>query len=189
MVKKIYAWASVLLLVSIQTLPMTLQAGQASESSASSTSSLVAEVSQRIEPDRLEVRVSQGKQVVQLGSFLELWIVTPLGGQSQTIENLAGKSVAIVPSEKRRDRWEVYVVRSVASLGRQGRFLEAIYKPAQERVRIRTVQEQMLAESTVKVKQVLVSSRRRLVEIKLDGHSESDFYLFQLKSGDALLVL
>ena len=116
-----------------------------------------------------------------MGSFLELFIVTPAGGQ--TIENLAGRSVAIVPAGKRRDRWEIYLLPPEASLGHQTRLVEASYDPAQGD----TVQ--MLPENTFKVKQVFVSSRRRPVEIKLDGHGESDVYLFQLKSGDALLVL
>ena len=178
MVKKACAGAGVLVFISIQVLPITLRAGQASEASTASTGNLVAEVTQRIEPERLDVRVHQGKQLVELGSFVELVIVTPLG--DQTIENLAGRSVTIVPSEKRRDRWEVYVLRSVSSLGQQGRLLKAFYDPAQELV---------LPENILKVKQVFVSSRRSRVEIRLDGHSESDSYLFQLKSGDALLVL
>lgn len=181
MVKKAYAWAGVLAFVSIQAVHATLRAGQAPAAPTSSTSGLVAEASQRIEADRLEVRVTQGKQTVQLGSFLELFIVTPVGGQ--TIENLAGRSVAIVPTGKRHDRWEVYLVPSEAFLGHQGRLVEASYDPAQGEA------AQILPEHTFKVKQVFVSSRQRRVEIKLDGHSEGDVYLFQLKSGDALVVL
>ena len=160
MVKKACEWASVLIFVSVQALPMTLLAAQASEASTSSTSSLVAEVSQRIETDRLEVRVYQGKQLVQLARFMELFVVTPLGGRGQTMESLVGRSVAIVPSEKRRDRWEIY-----------------------QDVWAGTGKELTLADNVFRVKQVFASSRRRPVEIKLDGQ------VIQLKSGDALLVL
>ena len=181
MTKEIYAWVTLIGLVSIQAFPMTLETGQGA--STSSTSILVAEVNQRIETDRLQVRVYQGKQLVQLARFTELFVVTPLGGGSQTIESLIGSSVAIVRSAKRRDRWEVYVLRSVAVLGRQGRLLEGFYEPVQQHVPIRIGQELMLAENVFKVKQVFVSSRRRPVEIKLDGQ------VIYLKSGDALVVL
>jgi hypothetical protein len=159
---------------------MTLETGQGA--STSSTSSLVAEVNQRIETDRLQVRVYQGKQLVQLARFTELFVVTPLGERSQTIESLVGSSVAIVRSAKRRDRWEVYVLRSVAAFGRQGRLLEGFYEPAQQHVPIGSG-EDILAENIFKIKQVFVSSRRRPVEIKLDGQ------VIYLKSGDALVVL
>lgn len=179
MVKKTDLRSMLIAFVLIEILATTLRASQAPEGSfPSSTQGPVAEVNQRVETDRLEVRVYQGKQLVQLGRFMELFIITPLGGRRQAIENLVGRSVAIVPSGKRPDRWEVYVLRSVAFLGRhQGRLLEAIYDPAQGEM------AQMLADNVFRVKQVFVSSRRRPVELKLDGQ------VIQLKPGDALLVL
>jgi len=181
MTKDVYTWVTLIGLVSIQAFPITLEAGRGA--STLSTASLVAEVNQRIETDRLQVRVYQGKQLVQLARFRELFVVTPLGGRTQTIESLVGRSVAIVPSAKRPDRWEVHVLRTVAVLGRQGRLLEGFYEPAQQPLRIGTGQELMLAENIFKVKQVFVSSRRRPVEIRLDGQ------VICLKSGDALVVL
>ena len=179
--KKIYAWVALIGLVSIQAFPLALEADQGA--STSSTASLVAEVSQRIETDRLEVRVYQGKQLVKLARFMELFVVTPRGGRTQAVESLVGRSVAIVPSAKRPDRWEVHVLRTLAVLGRPGRLREGFYEPARQHVRIRSGQEQMLAENIFKVKQVFVSSRRRPVEIRLDGQ------VIYLKAGDALVVL
>jgi hypothetical protein len=181
MTKEIYAWVTVIGLFSIQAFPITLKAGQGA--ATSSTASLVAEVNQRIETDRFQVRVYQGKQLVQLARFRELFVVTPLGGRTRTIESLVGRSVAIVPSKERLDRWEVHVLRSVAVLGRSCRLLEGFYETVQQPVRIGAGQELMLAENIFKVKQVFVSSRRRPVEIELDGQ------VIDLKSGDALVVL
>ena len=181
MTKEIYAWVTLIGLVSIQAFPMTLERGQGA--STSSATSLVAEVNQRVETDRLQVRVYQGKKLVPLARFRELFVVTPLGERSQTIASLVGRSVAIVPSAKRPDRWEVHVLRTVAVLDRQDRRLGGFYEPAQQHVRIRSGQEQMLAENIFKVKQVFVSTRRRPVEIRLDGQ------VIDLKSGDALVVL
>ena len=59
MVKKAYAWAGALVFLSIQLLLASLPAGQA-PAPHSSSNGLVAEASQRIEFDRLEVRVTQG---------------------------------------------------------------------------------------------------------------------------------
>lgn len=183
MVKKADLRGMLVAFVLVGALVTTLCANQVHAGSfPASTQRPVAEVSQRVETDRLEVRVYQGKQLVRLGRFMELFIVTPLDGRPQTIENLVGRTVAIVPSEKRPDRWEVYVLRSVASLGHQG-LLEAFYEPAQQHVRIRTDKTQMLVENIFKVNQVFVSSGRRPVELKLDGQ------VIRLKPGDALLVL
>jgi hypothetical protein len=180
MTKEIYAWVTLIGLVSIQAFPMTLEKGQGA--STSSATSLVAEVNQRVETDRLQVRVYQGKKLVQLARFRELFVVTPLGERSQTIASLVGRSVAIVPSAKRPDRWEVHLLRTVAVLGRPGRLLEGFYEPAQD-VRTTARQELMLAENIFKIKQVFVSSRRRPVEIELNGQ------LIHVKSGDALVVV
>jgi hypothetical protein len=181
MTKEIYAWVTLVGLVSIQAFPVTLEVDQGA--STSSTASLVAEVNQRIETDRLHVRVYQGEQLVQLARFSELVVVTPLGVRPQTIESLVGSSVAIVPSAKRPDRWEVHVLRSVAVLGRPGRLQEGFYEPAQQQLGTRVGQELMLAENIFKVKQVFVSTRRRPIEIRLDGQ------VISIKSGDALVVL
>src|ERR1039457_3191832 len=99
-------WAILILgLMMIQTFPIALRAGQAEPEP---TANLIAVVTQRIETDRLEVRVYQGKRRVQLTPFTELFVVTPVPRQPKIIENLASRSVAIVRSEKKPDRWEVY---------------------------------------------------------------------------------
>jgi|GEM_PF-3052261 len=182
MTKEIYAWVTLIGLVSIQAFPTTLETGQVA--STLSTSGFVAEVNQRIETDRLQVRVYQGKQLVQLERFTDLFVVTPLAGRSQMIESLVGRSVAIVRSAKRRDIWQVYVLSSVAVFGRQGRLLEGFYEPVQQHVPTRMYQNPLtLPENIFKIKQVFVSTRQRPVEIKLDGQ------VIYLKSGDALVVL
>src|ERR1017187_4971652 len=84
--------------------PTVLSARQAT---SESTPALIAEVRQRIDTDRLEVRVYQGRKLVQLPRFVELVVVTPLRKPSETMENLTNRSVAIVRSEKNPDRWEV----------------------------------------------------------------------------------
>ena len=133
-----------------------------------------------------------GKQRLYLWTFTfkELLAVTPLVGARRTIENLVGKSVAVVSSVKRPDRWEVYILPSAASLSHNdGRRLEVSYNPAQQR-RTRsgntsqeTLTGQMLADNVFVVKKVFISSQRSPVELKLDGQ------VIRLKQGDALLVL
>lgn len=181
MVKK--HWAILIGLTLIQIFPTALRAGQPT---SESSTSVVGEIRQRVETDTLEVRVYQGKQLVELPSFTELFVVTPLSGPPQTIENLVGKSVAIAPSEKWPNRLEVYLLRSEAALGRNGHLVEVAYDdPPRKRVRSGASREDglELADNVFKVKQVLVSSRRRPVELKLDGQ------VIRLKPMDALLVL
>ena len=152
------SWAILIVgLILFPAFPTALRAGQASPAS---TASLIAEVRQRVETDRLEVRVYQRKKPVQLAGFMELFVVTPLPGPPKTLENLAQKSVAIFRSEKRPDRWEVH-----------------------QDVWIGTGHEQTLAGNVFKVKQVFISSARSPVELRLDGQT------IRLEPGDALLVL
>jgi hypothetical protein len=151
-------WAVLILgLMIIQAFPIAMRAGQAEPAP---TANLVAVVTQRIETDRFEVRVYQRKKLVQLTPFTELFVVTPLPGQPKTIENLASRSVAIVRSEKKPDRWEVY-----------------------EDVWAGTGKEMTLADNVFKVKQVFISSPQSPIELRLDEK------MIGLKPGDALLVL
>lgn len=151
-------WAILILgLILIQAFPTPLRAGQAEPEP---TANLIAVVTQRIETDRLEVRVYQRKKLVQLTPFMKLFVVTPLPGQPKTIENLANRSVAIVRSEKKSDRWEVYQ-DDWAGTGR----------------------EMTLADNVFKVKQVFISSPQSPIELRLDEK------VVGLKPGDALLVL
>lgn len=156
MVKR--CWAILILSLSIiQAFPTALRAGQADPAP---TANLIAVVTQRIETDRLEVRVYQGRKLVQLTSFMELFVVTPVPGQPKIIENLPSRSVAIVRSEKKPDRWEVY-----------------------EDVWAGTGREMTLADNVFKVKQVFISSPQSPIELRLDEK------IIGLKPGDALLVL
>jgi len=91
---------------------------------------------------------------------MELYVVTPLPGSPSPIENLAKRSVAIVRSEKKPDRWEVY-----------------------EDVWAGTGKEMTLADNVFKVKQVFISSPQSPIELRLDEK------MIGLKPGDALLVL
>jgi len=156
MVKRYWAILVVSLII-IQAFPAALRAGQAPPQA---TASPIAEVRQRVETDRLEVRVFQGKELVQLAHFTDLYVVTPLPGPPQTMENLANRSVAIVRSEKRPDRWEVYQDVWVGAGG-----------------------EMTLADNVFQVKQVFLCSHRSPIELRLDGQ------IIRLKPGDALLVL
>jgi len=124
----------------IQAFPTALRAGQATRES---TANVIAEVRQRIETDRLEVRVYQGKKLVQLAGFMELFVVTPLPGPPKTTENLIERSVAIVRSDEKPNRWEVY--QDVWAGG-----------------------ELTLADNVFKVKQVFISSHWNPVEPRLD---------------------
>lgn len=147
----------------IQLLPLTLHANQ---TSPKSPPNLIAEVRQRLETDRLEVRVYKGKELVQLADFIDLYIVTPLPDAPQMIEKLfKSKSVAIFKSEKNPARWEVYQDVWIGT-GRGG-----------------DARELTLADNVFKVKQVLVSTDQHPLEIRLDEK------VIHIKPGDALLVL
>ena len=115
-------------LLSTLTLATTAHVVQASQAPTSSTKSLIAEVTKRVEPDKLKVLVYYRGKLVQLPHFKELLAVTPLVGARRTIANLVGKSVAVVSSAKRPDRWEVHILPSAASLSHNdGRRLEVLY--------------------------------------------------------------
>ncbi len=152
-------WAILIFgLLTVQALPAALHAGQASPESNPNP---VAHVRERIETDRFEVRVYQGKKLVQLAGFTELYVVTPLPGPPKSLETLAKRSVAIVRSEKNPDRWDVYQDVWVGTGG------DAL----------------ALADNVFKVKQVFISSPQNPIALRLDEK------VVQLKPGDALLVL
>ena len=82
MLKKLHTQTILTGLASIFAVTTIMWPGQASEASVSSTSGLIAEVSQRIQTDQLEIRVYQGKKRVQLPRFMELVVITPLRGRN-----------------------------------------------------------------------------------------------------------
>src|SRR5580700_9463809 len=149
-------------LMLIQPSPIAQHSGQAEPEP---TANLVAVVTQRIETDRLEVRLYQGKKLVPLTPFMELIVVTPVPGHPETIENLASRSVAVVPSEKKPDRWEVY---------------ENVWAGTGGRGDIRNL---TLADNVFRVKQAFISTSRSPIELRLDEK------MIRLKPGDGLLVL
>ena len=151
-------WAILIFaLMTVQALSTALHAGQGSPGLISNP---VAQVRERIETDRFEIRVYQGKKLLQLAGFTELYVVTPLLGPPSPIENLANRSVAIVRSETKPDLWEVY-----------------------QDVWVGTGRELTLADNVFKVKQVFISSPQSPIKLRLDEK------VVQLRPGDALLVL
>ena len=120
----------------------------------------VATSTQRIDRDRAEVRVYRSGQPVELfPHFHELLTATPADHQKGIgLDRLAGKSVTLVPSEKRADQWDIFT-----GVGGTG--------------------ELTLADNIFKVRQVLLSSRRNPIEVRIDGQ------ILRLKPGQALLVM
>src|SRR5579863_714205 len=126
-------WAILILrLMIVPAFPTAFLAGQAPKES---TVSPIAVVSQRIAPEKHQVRLYKGEKLVQLTAFMELVVVTPVAGQSETIENLANKSVGIFRSEKKPNQWEVFQDFRVGAAGAD-----------------------VLADNVFKVKQVFLSS-------------------------------
>jgi hypothetical protein len=115
----------------------------------------VATSTQRIDRGRMEIRVYRNGRPVELFShFHELVTATPAGRQ-KALDQLAGRSITLVPSGK---QWNVFT--GVGGVG-----------------------ELVLADNIFKVRQVLLSSRKNLIEVHVDGE------IHRLQPGQALLVL
>jgi hypothetical protein len=119
----------------------------------------IATARQWIERGRREVRVYRSGKPVQLTSFTQAIVVTPLGRAPQ-LESLVRRSVALLRSQERADRWEVY--SDVPGMGGNGL---------------------VMAENVFIVRQVLLSSRKHRLQLKLNGQAH------RLKPGEALLLL
>jgi hypothetical protein len=137
----------------------------------------VATTTQRIDRDHMEIRVFQGGKPVELSrDFHELVTATP-ADHHKALDGLAGKTVAVIPSEKRynaagaagvsenllpwriqADHWDIFT--GVGGVG-----------------------EQTLADNIFKVRQALLCSRKNPIEIHLNGQ------VYHLKPGQVLLVL
>ena len=146
-------------------------------SSAEAGAEFIATTTQRIDRDHVEIRVFQGGKPVELSpNFHELVTATPADHHT-ALDGLAGKTVAVIPSEKRynaagaagvsenllpwriqADHWDIFT--GVGGVG-----------------------EQTLADNIFKVRQVLHCSRKNPIEIHMDGQ------VYHLKPGQALLVL
>jgi len=140
-------------------LMLALPAGLGAREAANAPAP-VAQVKERIVTDRLEIRVYQGAKLVQLRIYTELYVVTPLSASRSEIENLVNKSVAIVRSQRKPGRWEVY-----------------------QDVWIGAGRDLTLSDNVFKVKQVFTSSVHNPIELRLDEK------VVRLEPGEALLVL
>jgi len=157
---------------------MTQPAANAPERSPAETGAeFIATTTQRIDRDHAEIRVFQGGKPVELSpNFHELVTATP-ADRHTALDGLAGKTVTVIPSEKRynagggagvsenllpwriqADHWDIFT--GVGGVG-----------------------EQTLADNIFKVRQVLLCSRKDPIEIEVDGQ------VYHLKPGQALLVL
>jgi len=123
----------------------------------------IATSTERIDRDRAEVRVYRNGQRVELfPSFHELVTATSADHEKRIgLDGLAGRSVALVPSEKRADQWDIFTGVG----GTSG------------------VDGLVLADNIFKVRQVLLSSRKNPIEVRIDGQ------IHRLKPGQALLVM
>ena len=140
-------------------LMLALPAGLGAREAANAPAP-IAQVKERIVTDRLEIRVYQGAKLVQLRIYTELYVVTPLSASRSEIENLVNKSVAIVRSQRKPGRWEVY-----------------------QDVWIGAGRDLTLSDNVFKVKQVFTSSVHNPIELRLDEK------VVRLEPGEALLVL
>ncbi len=120
---------------------------------------LVATCTQRIEPDRLQIRVYAARRPVDLPSFTELLIATPVNRRA-AIDKLERRSVGLVRSKTNAGRWDVY---------------SDVFGPADGAL--------ALADNIFVVRRVLISSRQNPIVVRFDGQSR------RLKPGEALLVL
>ena len=125
---------------------------------------VVATSTERIDRDRAEIRVyRKGRQVELFPRFHELVAATP-ANHGMELDTLVGRSIALVPSEKRPEQWDVFTgVGGVSGTGRPAALV--------------------LADNIFKVRQVLLSSRKNPIEVRVDGQ------IHRLKPGEALLVL
>ena len=118
----------------------------------------IATSTQRIDLGRADVRVYRSGRPVELfPSVHELLTATPADRQIG-LDSLAGRSVALVPSAKRAEQWDIFT--GVGGVG-----------------------ELILADNIFKVRQVLLSSRKNPIEVRIDGQ------IHRLKPGQVLLVL
>ena len=134
------------------------QPGETEKAPVGPAAQFIATSTQRIDRDHEAVRVYRNRQPVELfPGFHELLTATPADRQTG-VDRLVGKSVAVVPSEKRADQWDIFT--GVGGVG-----------------------ELILAGNIFKVRQVLLSSRKNPLEVRVDGQ------IHRLKPGQALLVL
>lgn len=145
-------------------------------------SQFIATTTQRIDRDRAEIRVYRnGKPVELFPRFHELVTATPADHQ-KALDKLVGTSVTLVPSEKQAEQWNVITGVGGVS-GRPMITWKRIANQWDVFTGVGGVGDLILADNIFKVRQVLLSSSKNLIEIHVDGQ------IHRLKPGQALLVL
>jgi hypothetical protein len=119
---------------------------------------LIGTTAKRIDRGRVDVRVYRDGQPVELPPRFHELITTTPANHHMELGKAVGKGVTLVPSEKGQGRWDLY-------MGVGG------------------VDELCLAGNILVVKQVLVSSRKSPIEVRVDGETH------RLRPGQALLVI
>lgn len=156
--------------------------GTSERAPAGPTAQFIATSTQRIDRNRMEIRVYQSGKLVELfPRFHELVAATPTGRQGM-LDKLVGTSVTLVPSEKQAEQWDVFTgVGGVSAISTAG----AKLRPHQWDIftGVGGVGELVLADNIFKVRQVLLSSRKNPIEVHVDGQ------IHRLKPGQVLLVL
>jgi hypothetical protein len=141
----------------------------------------IATTTQRVDRDHVGIQVYRsGKPVELFSHFHELVTATPTARQTG-LDKLVGTAVTLVPSEKQTEQWDVYTGVGVAAGRAGGQKL----KPSQWNIftGVGGTGELVLADNIFKVHQVLLSSRKSPIEIRIDGQ------IHRLRPGQALLVL
>jgi hypothetical protein len=152
------------------------------EAPAGPEAQFIATTTQRINRDHVGIYVYRnGKPVDLFSHFHELVTATP-NDRQKGFEKLVGTSVTLVPSEKQADQSDVF--RGVGGVSFRP---TPVPKLKAHQWDIYTgvggVGELILAGNIFKVRQVLLSSRKNPIEIRIDGQVR------RLKPGQALLVL
>ncbi len=125
----------------------------------------------RIERDRQTVSIYQGAKRLELPHFLEMVVIKPVS-QPESLRRLLGTRVLLVPSDKRRDEWNVFGEPAETS---------EILRPVS--LVLGQVDPLTLPDNVYRVRLVIVSTAKNPVAV----HAGSEVY--QLTPGEALLVL
>jgi len=153
------------------------QANQTERTAIEDGAELIATTRQRIDRDHVEIRVLQGGKAVELfAHFHELVTATPANRQTK-LDELAGKSITLIPSEKRE------IVAGAAGMSESLLPLRSQADHWDIFTGVGGVGDQNLADNIFKVRQVLLSTRKNPLEVHIDGR------IVRLKPGQALLVL
>ncbi|MGH9774818.1 MAG: hypothetical protein ACRD50_07705 [Candidatus Acidiferrales bacterium] len=126
----------------------------------------IAVATQRISRNRQTIEISQGRQSVPLGYCTEMLIVTMTGERAHP-EKLFGETVAVARQSNQQDRWNVFM-GGVAGTGG---------------IKAYPMSSAALVDNVFQVKNVLSSTTRNPVDLKIDGQ------IHRLRPGQLLLLL